>query len=93
MPKISLYVKGFFVNVLPRLPVGEDEPDRADQVRREQGGLGTVTVPHARGEHDDHDEQAQGVGDGEPLPAVTFMVTQTRRPRSKTAQTRSQLAV
>jgi len=24
--------------------VGEDEPDRADQVRRKQGGLGTVTV-------------------------------------------------
>jgi hypothetical protein len=51
-------------------PVGEDEPDRADQVRREQGGLGTVTVLHARGEHDDHDELAQGVGDDEPLPAV-----------------------
>jgi hypothetical protein len=53
--------------------VGEDEADRADQVRREQGGLGTVTVLHARGEHDDHDEHAQGVGDDEPLPAVDLL--------------------
>jgi hypothetical protein len=53
--------------------VGEDEPDRADQVRREQGGLGAVTVLHARGQHDDHDEQAQGVGDDEPLPAVDLL--------------------
>jgi hypothetical protein len=30
------------------------------QVRREQGGPSTVTVLDARGEHDDHDEQAQG---------------------------------
>jgi hypothetical protein len=27
----------------------------------------------ARGEHDDHDEQAQGVGDDEPLPAVDLL--------------------
>jgi hypothetical protein len=55
--------------------VGEDEPDRADQVRREQGGLGAVTVLHARSKHDDHDEQAQGVGDDEPLPLLIFLAS------------------
>jgi hypothetical protein len=53
--------------------VGEDEPVRADQVRREQGGLGTVTVLHARGEHDDHDERAQGVGDDERFLPLIFL--------------------
>jgi len=53
MTKMSLYVKETFVNAPWR--------DRAFlQVRREQGGPGTVTVLDARGEHDDRDEQAQG---------------------------------
>jgi hypothetical protein len=66
MTKMSLYVKEAFVNTPWR--------DRAFlQVRREQSGPGTVTVLDARGEHDDHDEQAQGVGDDEPLPAVDLL--------------------
>ncbi|TDC35131.1 hypothetical protein E1211_16355 [Micromonospora sp. 15K316] len=40
--------------------VGEDVPDRGEHVGAEQGGLGTVAVLAARGEHRHGDQQAKG---------------------------------
>ncbi|PRX50755.1 hypothetical protein B0I32_13742 [Nonomuraea fuscirosea] len=48
--------------------VSEDVPDRRGQVRRQQGGLGTIRVTPAGGQHRDRDQQAAGVGDDRPCP-------------------------
>jgi len=53
--------------------VGEDVPDRGGRVRGQQGILRTVMVLPAGGDHPNNDQQAEGVGDDEPLPPVDLL--------------------
>jgi hypothetical protein len=47
--------------------VGEDEPHPGPQAGVEQDGLGAVAVRHPGGQDHNGQQQAQGVGDDEPL--------------------------
>lgn len=47
--------------------VGEHEPHPGAQVGLQQGGLGAVAVLHRGGDDHDGEQQAEGVGDDEPL--------------------------
>jgi hypothetical protein len=53
--------------------VGEHVPDRRRQVDAERGGFGAVAVLPRRGQDGDTDQQAERVGDDEPLTPVGFL--------------------
>ncbi len=53
--------------------VGEDEPHPGAQIGVEQDGFGPVAVLHAGGEDHHAQQQAQGVGDDEPLAPVDLL--------------------
>ncbi len=50
--------------------IDEHVPDRRRQIGAEQGRLRAVAVLPGRRHHTHHDQQIEGVGDDEPLPAV-----------------------
>lgn len=53
--------------------VGDDVPDRGGRVGSEQGSFGAVAVLSGGGQDPDGDQQAEGVGDDEPLAAVDLL--------------------